>query len=210
MVDGFAAQKDRSSWPVCVNAGPEGSDNRRMGTSGLRSPVAVGLLAGGLVLAAAAAWWWQSQQAQQRAHQAQQAHQAEQDRQASVQRGLALFSGAAELQGRVVGHQVDLPAAAVACINCHGDAASERPLLASAEAAASGVAPRFAPPLTAQHLAQPLKRRGGPPSQYEAASLCRLLREGLDPAMVLIPLTMPRYRITDAQCADLWQFFLSR
>jgi hypothetical protein len=207
MVDGFAAQKDRSSWPVCVNAGPEDSDNRHMGTSGLRSPVALSLLAGGLVLAAAAAWWWQSQQAQQRA---QQAVLAEQDRQASVQRGQALFSGAAELQGRVVGHQVDLPAAAVACINCHGDAASERPLLASAEAAASGVAPRFAPPLTAQHLAQARPRRGGPPSQYEAASLCRLLREGLDPATVLIPLTMPRYRITDAQCADLWQFFLSR
>ena len=98
-----------------MNARPEGSDNRGIGTSGLRSPVAVGLLAGGLVLAAAAAWSLQSQQAQQRAHQ------AEQDRQASVQRGQALFSGAAELQGRVVGHQVDLPAAAVACINCHGD-----------------------------------------------------------------------------------------
>lgn len=204
MVDGFGAQKARSSGLVGINIGPEGSDNRRMGTLGLRSPLALGLCAGGLLLAAAAAWWWQGQRAQQ------QAQQAEHEKQARVQRGQALFSGAAELQGRVVGHQVDLPAAAVACINCHGEAASERPLVASAQAAASGVAPRFAPPLTAQHLAQARPRRGGPPSQYEAASLCRLLREGLDPATVLIPLTMPRYRITDAQCADLWQFFLSR
>ncbi|TDM09719.1 MAG: hypothetical protein C4K60_10980 [Ideonella sp. MAG2] len=160
----------------------------------------LGLLAAGVGLALAAAWWWQAQRAQQ----------AQQDRQASVQRGMALFHGARPLQGRVVGHQVDLPAAAVACINCHGDAASERPRAAAADAAASGLAPRFAPPLTAQHLAQALKRRGGPASRYDATSLCLLLREGLDPATVMIPQTMPRYQVSEAQCADLWQYFLSR
>ncbi|MDZ7812202.1 MAG: hypothetical protein U5L74_03400 [Ideonella sp.] len=165
----------------------------------------LGLVCASVALAAAAAWWWQSQQALR-------AQRAEQDQRASVQRGLALFSGASPLQGRVVGHHEDLPAAAVACINCHGDAASERPRLAAAAdaAASAGLAPRFAPPLTAQHLALPLKRRGGPASHYEAASLCRLLREGLDPATVMIPQTMPRYQLSDTQCADLWQYFLSR
>ncbi len=62
------------------------------------------------------------------------------------------------------------------------------------------------PALTAQYLSVPRSRRGGPPSAYDATRLCLLLRTGRDAADVLVPTTMPRYAVTDAQCADLWAF----
>ena len=56
---------------------------------------------------------------------------------------------------------------------------------------------------------QPRSRRGGPPSAYDAASLCELLREGIDPAWVMVRQEMPRYAATDAQCIALWAFLVS-
>lgn len=112
--------------------------------------------------------------------------------------GQALFDGLApepdrRLTGRIAGHDRALPAEAARCVNCHTGAAGPT---------------GFGPPLHAGTLAQPLARRGGPPSIYEEASLCRLLREGIDPAWVMVNQAMPRYDATDAQCAALWAWLV--
>ena len=49
-----------------------------------------------------------------------------------------------------------------------------------------------------------LSCRGGPPSGYDRGTLCRLLREGIDPAHVMVTRTMPRFDLDDAACAALW------
>jgi hypothetical protein len=105
------------------------------------------------------------------------------------QLGQRWFAGSTPLKGRMIGHEQDLPAAAAACINCHG-ATSQRE--------------RFALALNRAWLTQPQARRGGPPSRYDVKSFCRVLREGVDPAWVVINQTMPRYDITDFQCQALW------
>ena len=107
--------------------------------------------------------------------------------------GAALWSGDRPLQARIAGHDQTLPPAAVRCINCHGGAVN-------ADADAVG----RAPPLTARHLRAPLARRGGPPSRYDVAAFCTLLRTGVDPSAVLLPRHMPRYAVSDADCHALW------
>lgn len=98
------------------------------------------------------------------------------------------------LRGRLNGHTIDLPAAATRCINCHAGVATTDALGAAA----------FATPLHAGTLLHAMSRRGGPPSTYDAASLCRVLRDGIDPAFVIVDQAMPRYPASDAQCAALW------
>lgn len=98
------------------------------------------------------------------------------------------------LPGRLAGHTFDLPAAATRCVNCHAGVART----ASLDSAA------FATPLHAGTLQLAISRRGGPPSTYDASSLCRVLREGVDPAFVVVDQAMPRYQASDAQCAALW------
>lgn len=110
-------------------------------------------------------------------------------------RGEALFDGRAAVPGRLVGHDADLPPAATRCANCHE---------AGPRSGANG------PRLDAATLAQPRVRRGGPASAYDARRLCDLLRDGTDPAHVIIATTMPRYAATDAQCADLWAWISAR
>lgn len=137
-----------------------------------------------LVAAALAglAWsWWQGQQ--QRA------------------RGAALFAGEAPLAARLFGHEGTLPAVATRCRNCHEPAA--------APAGPAGSGP-YAGVLTAASLTTPRPRRGGPPSRFDAAALCALLRTGTDPAHVMIATTMPRYDVSDAQCHDLWAYLQTR
>jgi mono/diheme cytochrome c family protein len=112
---------------------------------------------------------------------------------AAAARGRALFLGEAALEARVHGQDFALPAQASRCVNCHGPAA----VTAGASAAA-------APGLSAATLTQPVRRRGGPPSRYDAAALCTLLRSGIDPAHVMIQRTMPRYQISDEDCRALW------
>lgn len=131
--------------------------------------------------------------------------QARLGRDAALQRqGGQLFHGEAStlgaLPGRLAGHEDDLPAMATRCANCH--AAGGRP-----EAASS--TPEFAPRLNRRSLMQQHSRRGGPPSAYDATSLCHLLREGIDPVWVMLRQEMPRYAATDAQCAALWAFLVS-
>jgi hypothetical protein len=106
--------------------------------------------------------------------------------------GQSLFEGRAALTARVSGHAAVLPPEAARCINCHAGA---QPIGGA---------------LTRERLLAPLPRRGGPPSRYELASFCRLLRSGIDPAWVLIDRAMPRFELDEAQCAALWAYVSSR
>ncbi|RZM00732.1 MAG: hypothetical protein EOP73_15405 [Variovorax sp.] len=105
-----------------------------------------------------------------------------------------LAGDAPVLRGRLAGHPDDLPPAATRCVNCH----------AIGEAPGRPATATFGPLLGPATLAWALPRRGGPPSRYDAASLCRLLREGIDPAWVMVDAAMPRYAVSDAQCEALW------
>jgi hypothetical protein len=120
---------------------------------------------------------------------------------ADAARGQALFDGRTALSARVHGQDFALPSQANRCVNCH--------VAKSATPAASAVTVG-APPLTAATLATPIRRRGGPPSRYDATSLCTLLRSGVDPAHVMIQRTMPRYEISDADCQSLWLHLMER
>ncbi|AIS98481.1 cytochrome c family protein [Burkholderia thailandensis MSMB59] len=91
-------------------------------------------------------------------------------------------------------HPRDLPATVVRCANCHAAGASA--------AAANSIAPR----LTRTWLADLQSRRGGPPSRYDRDAFCALLRTGLDPTYVMINVEMPRYRVSERDCAALWAF----
>jgi len=117
----------------------------------------------------------------------------------SVELGRRLYLGELALAGTIQGHAQPLPPAAARCGNCHSRGSAER--------AASG-ADSFAPLLTRERLTGSIARRGGPPSRYDAALFCRLLRSGIDPAVMLIPRQMPRYQIDDAQCAALWAYLV--
>lgn len=111
--------------------------------------------------------------------------------------GAQLFDGRQALPAELAGRDLALPVVATRCSNCHrrdGPAATAPP------------APSFGPPLTAASLRTRQPRRGGPASSYEAASFCRVLRTGIDPAFVVIDQQMPRYSATDAQCAALWAY----
>ena len=130
-------------------------------------------------------------------------HQARLEREVALQaQGRQLFRGEAStlgaLSGRVAGHADDLPAMATRCTNCHTTGTS-----------AAVNTPAFAPRLNGQTLTQPMPRRGGPPSAYDAAALCRVLRVGIDPAWVMVRQEMPRYAATDVQCAALWAFLVA-
>jgi hypothetical protein len=122
----------------------------------------------------------------------------------SSQRGDALFHGQEPLTAKIRGHEDEdtLPAEAIRCANCH-----------AATPASAGAQPlsRIAPP----HLDRALllefhERRGGPPSRYDQAAFCKVLRTGVDPAHILIAREMPAYVIDDAQCASLWTYALAQ
>jgi len=118
-----------------------------------------------------------------------------------LERGRQLYRGDAPLSGTITGHAQPLPPLATRCINCHS-----RDSVARSPAVSASAAQPFAPLLTRERLLEPIARRGGPPSRYELATFCRLLRTGIDPAYVLIPRQMPRYAIDDAQCRALWTY----
>ncbi len=116
---------------------------------------------------------------------------------ANAARGRQLFDGEAPVAARIVGQDFVLPTEASRCVNCHG------PQRAAAASSVLGTQ-RIGPALTASTLTEATRRRGGPPSRYDATSLCTLLRSGVDPAHVIILRTMPRYEINDADCQSLW------
>lgn len=107
-------------------------------------------------------------------------------------RGRALFERGDTLQGTMEEYRDPLPALAIRCANCHSDGID-----AAGRRAIGGV-------LTAETMTGSRRRRAGPPSTYSAESLCRLLRTGVDPAGIYVSGSMPRYRVTDDQCRDLF------
>ena len=130
--------------------------------------------------------------------------------------GRALFTGEQALVGRLPGHEQALPTLATRCVNCH-----EAPDLAPTAVSASAVpavaaepgassASSYAPVLDRQALLGRQVRRGGPPSAYDVDSLCVLLRRGVDPALVVVSTTMPRFELSDEQCQALWRHLTSR
>ena len=154
--------------------------------------VVPGLLVGAALIAVTAGLWFMERQARI-------------EREVALHtQGRQLFRGEAsllgDLRGQLAGHGEDLPAMATRCTNCH--AFGER-----LDAPSKSL--EYAPRLNRHGLTQPLPRRGGPPSAYDAASLCKLLREGIDPAWVMVSQAMPRYAATDAQCVALWTFLVS-
>lgn len=117
----------------------------------------------------------------------------------ALELGRRLYHGESTLQARMVSHAEALPQEAVRCTNCHQREAE--PALPNTE--------NFGPRLGPLGLTKPVVRRGGPASRYDAKALCRLLRDGIDPAHVMIPQTMPRYTMTDQECEALWTFLTS-
>lgn len=117
---------------------------------------------------------------------------------ASVAHGKRLFAGDAPMVGRIAGHELVLPSRANRCINCHAAGA------ALPSRAASASTPSFGPTLTANLLLGSHSRRGGPPSRYDEAAFCRLLRTGVDPAYVIVVRAMPRYELSAQDCRALW------
>ncbi len=113
-------------------------------------------------------------------------------------RGYAIYHGYVALPGRIAGHDKDLPSRATRCSNCH-DAIS-----------GNGLTQRVITPLTRQSLGESQSRRNGPPSAYDAARFCSALRDGIDPSMIQIERTMPRFTATAGDCAALWAFVSSR
>ena len=112
-------------------------------------------------------------------------------------RGRQLYTGERPLKGRIVGHTATLPPHASRCSNCHGTSGTT-------VAAGSAAAPSFGSDVTRESLVTARPRRGGPPSRFDESGLCRLLRSGVDPAYVVIPRSMPRYDLSDADCRALW------
>jgi hypothetical protein len=106
--------------------------------------------------------------------------------------GRELFNGTRPLAAHLDGHGESLPPMAARCANCHEGAQ----VIGGAVDKAT--------------LTRAVPRRGGPPSRYDEAAFCKLLRTGIDPAWVLLPRAMPRYRVGDSDCASLWAYVTSR
>jgi len=112
----------------------------------------------------------------------------------SVRRGEAIYLGKEPLQGRIRGQDDLLPPEAVRCVNCHNPASKDR------------LSGKPAPRIDGDWLLQVRQRHGGPPSSYDQASFCKMLRTGTDPVYVLAAREMPVYEMADSQCASLWMF----
>ena len=126
-----------------------------------------------------------------------------------VIRGAALFYGQTPLEGRLAGHQQPLPAVASRCANCHeGSSAATTPTGRSA--ASDRSAWEVNARLDALSLQTMRTRRGGPPSSFNAASLCQVARTGIDPSSILVDTIMPRFTLSDDDCRDLWAFLSRR
>lgn len=133
---------------------------------------------------------------------------------AADETGQRLFNGQIVLSGRLAGHAEALPAQAVRCSNCHSTRpSSDGARRADARAAAgsrvqAGTAALPGPILNARTLLEPTARRNGPASTFDSAALCRLLREGVDPAHITLVPVMPRYELSDTQCTALWAYLI--
>jgi ABC-type branched-subunit amino acid transport system substrate-binding protein len=104
---------------------------------------------------------------------------------------------AEEMQVLLGGEAIEAPATAFACVNCHAADG-----LGTAE---GGVRPA---PVTWDALtrARTSALTGRPRSPYDARTLTRALRLGVNSAGERLHMAMPRYRLTDGQAADLVAF----
>ncbi len=137
----------------------------------------------------------------------------------AARRGAALFNGQVPLAGRIAGHDRDLPSSVTRCAGCHEGPASTSPSVAKTAVPGTGTAgPQsrgvgsgtFGPSLDARSLLEPKSRRGGPPSRFDSATFCTLLRSGVDAASIVVAQQMPRYDLTDEACTDLWAWVNER
>ena len=128
-------------------------------------------------------------------------------RDGEVRLGRALFEGGRPLRAHIAGQDLTLPQEALLCANCHEPAP---PGALPAAALGGGARDRFATVLSRRTLTQPLARRGGPPSVYDVAKLCRAMRDGIDPAFVVMQSSMPRYQLSEQECQALWAFLSTR
>lgn len=112
------------------------------------------------------------------------------------ERGKRIFHGLDVLQATVQKNGTALPAHASKCINCHS---AQTP---------GGAWPGTSQYLSATTMSRRISRRGGPAYAYDRPTFCHTVRTGVDPAGIVLESKMPRYEMSDAQCADLW-FFLS-
>jgi ABC-type branched-subunit amino acid transport system substrate-binding protein/cytochrome c553 len=102
-----------------------------------------------------------------------------------------------EMQVLLGNEEIEAPASAFACVNCHaadGQGTTE-----------GGVRPA---PVTWEALtaARTSALTGRPRPPYDAKTLTRALRLGVNSANERLHLAMPRYRLTDRQAADLVAF----
>lgn len=111
-------------------------------------------------------------------------------------RGFALYHGWLSLPATIAGTGVALPVSASACVNCHEGAATGGPIAIAR--------------LDGSTLATARRRGGGAVMAYDRDSFCRVLREGVDPSLVTISRTMPRFEVTDRQCEALWTWASQR
>jgi hypothetical protein len=111
-------------------------------------------------------------------------------------RGYALYAGYLPVTGRIAGHDADLPPGATVCANCH-------------EPGQPGADPKRLPQLD-RRLVESYSRRGGPEAAYTEETFCALLADGVDPTLVLVSRTMPRFTIPREDCAALWAYLSTR
>ncbi len=123
-----------------------------------------------------------------------------------IERGEQLFRGELTLTARMAAHSDTLPQQAARCINCHRQESAAVDSTGPATDSAAPATDKFGPALGRLTLTKSIARRGGPPSIYGRATFCKLLRDGVDPAYVMILQTMPRYTLTDQECEVLWLF----
>lgn len=102
-----------------------------------------------------------------------------------------------EMQVRLGGDEIEAPATAFACVNCHapdGQGAIE-----------GGIKPA---PINWEALisTRTSALTGRPRPPYDAKTLARAVRLGVNSAGERLHLAMPRYRLTDGQAADLVAF----
>lgn len=110
------------------------------------------------------------------------------------ERGKRIFHGLDTVRATVQQHGTALPAHASRCINCHS---ADTP---------SGAWPDNAQYLSANTLSRKVSRRGGPAYGYDQPTFCNTIRSGVDPTGIVLESKMPRYRMSDTQCADLWSY----
>lgn len=108
--------------------------------------------------------------------------------------GKRIFYGLDAVSATVQQNGTTLPTNASKCINCHSAQTPPGAWTGSSQY------------LSATTMTRMVSRRGGPASVYDQDKFCNAVRNGVDPAGVVLESKMPRYEMSDTQCADMWLF----